>query len=77
MYELYYHIILCGITTVKLGTCILYVFLCKGHVQVLIGALFLLVSIYKICTSSSLSGDYMDVNSNKSSTIYDSPKTMN
>ena len=30
----------------------------------------------KFCTSSSLSGDYRDVNSNKSSTIYDSPKTM-
>ena len=28
------------------------------------------------CTSSSLSGDYIDVNSDKSSTIYDSPKTM-
>ena len=28
------------------------------------------------CTSSSLSGDYIDVNSNKSSTIYDSSKTM-
>ena len=28
------------------------------------------------CTSSSLSGDYIDVNSNKSSTIYHSPKTM-
>ena len=28
------------------------------------------------CTSSSLSGDYIDVYSNKSSTIYDSPKTM-
>ena len=28
------------------------------------------------CTSSSLSGDYIDVNSNQSSAIYDSPKTM-
>ena len=28
------------------------------------------------CTSSSLSGDYIDGNSNQSSTIYDSPKTM-
>ena len=28
------------------------------------------------CTSSSLSGDHIDVNSNESSTIYDSPKTM-
>ena len=28
------------------------------------------------CTSSSLSGDHIDVNSNQSSTIYDSPKTM-
>ena len=28
------------------------------------------------CTSSPLSGDYIDVNSNQSSTIYDSRKTM-
>ena len=54
----------------------MYAFLCKGHVQVLIGAQFLLVSTSNYCTSSSLSVDYIDVNSRQSSTIYDSPKTM-
>ena len=37
----------CGIATVKLGTFAFYVFLCKGHFQILIGAQFLFVSTYK------------------------------
>ena len=60
----------------KLGTCILYVFLCKAHVQVIIGAQFLLVSTYKFLHYLFFICDYIDVNSRQSFTIYDRPKTM-